>query len=105
MINPSGYPATVTEAAYSASIRSKLSDFSLPPLPTPSLSPQVNWVSCLVDTMASLFVVNSIDLLYKVTTMKPDVQVDTVAGLVPVSAVGVAIVWVDVYDIDTSSHK
>ena len=101
MIQPHGYTTTVVEAAYSSAIRTKLADHKLPPLPSPAQSvPRTHPSSCLIDSMASLFVLDSVDKLFKITSYRPNVQVDTIGGLVPVTAVGIALIWIQVFDAD-----
>ena len=65
-----------------------------PPPPGRSTShPNDTPETALVDTMATFWIVGSIELLWSISVASPDYAVETANGLVPVQAVGVALVW------------
>ena len=50
--------------------------------------------SAYVDSMATLFVVNSVRFLRWVTDASPQYSADTIGGPVPIDAVGIAEIWI-----------
>ena len=64
----------------------------------PTAPPFCNSEDAAVDSMASLMIVNSIDKLYRVTDASPKLEIETADGLVPVTAVGVALMYLRVGD-------
>ena len=57
--------------------------------------------SAYVDSMATLFVVNSMRFLRCVTDASPQYSADTIGGPVPIDAVGIAEVWIPFVNGDT----
>ena len=64
----------------------------------PAAPPFCSSEDAAVDSMASLMIVNSVDKLYRVTDASPKLEIETADGLVPVTAVGVALTYLRVGD-------
>ena len=62
----------------------------------PAAPPFCSSEDAAVDSMASLMIVNSVDKLYRVTDASPKLEIETADGLVPVTAVGVALTYLRV---------
>ena len=70
--------------------------------PSPSVKsasrPNGSLLNALVDTMATYWIVGSVDLLWSVSAESPGYAVETANGPVAVQALGVALVWMLVGD-------
>ena len=63
----------------------------VPPPPSPSLLTEA-----FVDSMATFWIVDSVDKLYTVTSRNPGVSINTANGMAPVSAIGTALAYLRV---------
>jgi hypothetical protein len=62
----------------------------------PAAPPDCSSEDAAVDSMASLMIVNSVAKLYRVTDASPKLEIETADGLVPVTAIGVALAYLRV---------